>query len=164
MRSRSVPLQLKGAGLEGPPGASEMSKRLKNRSLILLDLTLVVAILGVVAAISFPSLPPARESGDRARAETLLATIRAAEAAYCAQNGAYATFTTLSTSGFLDKRFSQNIAVVIEGIRLVGPPADGLQKYTVRATVLRTGRALEVDENGRASEPGPVVPGRQGSR
>src|SRR6185295_4111800 len=83
----------------------------------LIELLIVVAIIGIIAAIAIPGLLRARMSGNEASAIGSLRAINSAQASYSssAANGGYAVLLTVlaapcpgSTQGFISTDLSQD--------------------------------------------------------
>jgi Tfp pilus assembly protein PilE len=117
---------------------------------------LALAIAGVVAAVTLPAVVSPKDAELRS-ADDILSTLCAAEAAYYAQNGTYARFTTLRMSGFIDSRFTQDTWLVVGDVKYDGPSSDGGSSFAVKATILRTGQVLMIDQTGAVRD----QPGRR---
>jgi len=72
----------------------------------LVELLIVVAIIGIIAAIAIPSLLAARRASNESAAVGNLRTIGSAEATYLSQTGKSGGFTDLIGSSMLDSAWS----------------------------------------------------------
>lgn len=70
----------------------------------LIELLIVVAIIGIIAAIAIPNLLASRRAANEGSAQSSLRTLHSSEATYQATsgNGNYGSFTDLSTGGLID--------------------------------------------------------------
>jgi len=70
----------------------------------LIELLIVVAIIGIIAAIAIPNLLASRRAANEASAQQSLRTMVSAEATYqsTSGNGSYGTVATLGTAGLVD--------------------------------------------------------------
>jgi prepilin-type N-terminal cleavage/methylation domain-containing protein len=111
---------------------------MNRKGFTLIELLIVVAIIGIIAAIAVPTLLSTRGAAAQNKAKATLRTLSSAEAAYYARFNAYGSMATLAdaaTAGgpYLDSRF----ATGYDDGSIVIPDsvADGDQSFTFEATV-----------------------------
>lgn len=97
----------------------------------LIELLIVVAIIGILAAIALPKLQENIKLGRETAAIKSLQTIHTNQAQFNAMKGKFGTLQELNQAGLLDANYSNGGAV--SGYTYTSPEADA-DKYCVQAT------------------------------
>ena len=93
----------------------------------LVELLIVVAIIGIIAAIAIPSLLAARRAANESAAIGNLRTIGSAEATYFSQRGRYGSFAELTAQSMLDSAMSNGATRDSYGLTVVGAPGAAFE-------------------------------------
>jgi type IV pilus assembly protein PilA len=140
----------------------------------LIELLIVVAIIGIIAAIAIPNLLASKRAANEGSAQSSIRSIQSSELAYKASAGneQYGTIANLKNAGFLDSVLGGDGTVTtttksgynFEAVVVAG--ADPPQFYatavpTLTGTLTRTGhRSFTVNDigvmRGKVSDTGPA--------
>jgi type IV pilus assembly protein PilA len=97
----------------------------------LIELLIVVAIIGILAAIALPRLQESLKLGRETATIKSLQTIHQNQAHFSAMKGKFGTLQELNQTGLIDANYSNGTAV--SGYTYASPDADA-DKYCVQAT------------------------------
>ena len=111
----------------------------------LIELLIVVAIIGIIAAIAIPNLLASKRAANEGSAQATMRTLTGAEATYQATAGAgnFASLTELSGQGLIDSVLAggnkSGYAFVVTETDITGTPPAPASYVSTASTVVATG-------------------------
>jgi type IV pilus assembly protein PilA len=120
-----------------------------QRGFSLIELLIVVAIIGIIAAIAIPFFLSAKQAAKEASAVQCLRTIHGSQASYRTVHGDYTDLVTLNTEHFLDDP-ALSAGTKSDYQFVLTLPASSTPAYQVTAEPLNagTGKYFYIDASG----------------
>jgi len=134
-----------------------------NTGFSLIELLLVVAIIGIIAAIAVPNLLASKRAANESSAIASIRTISSAEATYQATNGAgsYGSLSQLNTAGLVDSSLAGSTIVAPKsGYAFTALPDSSTPRYqflTTASTAVSSGLTASGSRNFASDSTGVIT-------
>jgi type IV pilus assembly protein PilA len=132
----------------------------------LIELLIVVAIIGIIAAIAIPNLLASKRAANEGSAQATMRTLTGAEATYQATAGAgnFGSLSELNTQGLVDSVLSGGnksgyVFVVTETDIAAGPPPAPAKYVSTASTAVASGITATGTRNFISNEAGVIYYG-----